>query len=72
MATKTLELHFIDGLWKGAFTDAPSATVTCFPRRVNFQPALDIRYDTDLATSVPNTISADAYADFTRTLTVEV
>lgn len=72
MAEKTLELKFRDGLWKGAFTDAPSATVTCFPSRVDFDPVLDIRYDTDLNTSVPNTISADAYYDFTRTLTVEV
>lgn len=43
MAEKTLELKFRDGLWKGAFTDAPSATVTCFPRRLDFQPVLDIR-----------------------------
>jgi len=75
MAEFTLRVVYRQSAWRGffdGFEDPETQALTCYPSRLNFQPKLDIRYDTDPGTPIVNTILTDATYGFVRVLTVDI
>lgn len=75
MAEKTTSLVFRGHTWRGYFEgedpDTQAIRVT-FHRLAGREGTATVWYESDLASAIPATVVSDRYANYTRTVTLDV